>query len=254
MKRLIYALLFAAATAMDETPTEENPTDESPTSDKEYAYNSGLKGWFISDQTPVTFDSITTKDPYTLSGKYGWYKRSGMDFVFISQTLDGATIADDALVLTWIQFPDPEEPGNIEGFYCTVKYNSADKTGKNVDVETFEGTAVDFANQTGSPDEWCPPPEEGVEDTSGCKRHSVSSWQEFFTFENYPSSWDDETQVSSQACSSWRKTNTPDAFVEIKIGTTYSMSTGYKTYTNASNYAVGTVAEWGTGTVIEMTF
>jgi len=46
------------------------------------------------------------------------------------------------MVLAWASFPDPYEPGNIEGFYCTVKYNSAVETGKNVDVETFDGIAL----------------------------------------------------------------------------------------------------------------
>lgn len=137
-----------------------------------------------------------------------------------------------------------------------MKYNSGEATGKNVDVETFEGTAVDFTSATmtvGSPDVWCPAPTAGEED-SGCKRHSVASWQEFFTFENYPSSWDQETSVSSQACSAWRKTDTPDAYIVMKTGVPYSVKTGYMTYESASAYNSGTPAETGDGATIEMTF
>ena len=158
--------------------------------------------------------------------------------------------------MTWAQFPDPSEPGNIEGFYCTVKYNSAVETGKNVDVETFEGSGVDFETLTGGPDDWCPPPVEGSGEAEStvCKRHSVAQWQEFFTFENYPTTWDESTQVSTQACSAWRKTNSPDAFIEIKTGTPYTVSTGYKTYESASTYALGTVDKEATGADITMTF
>jgi len=85
------------------------------------------------------------------------------------------------MVMTWAEIEDTEVPGNIEGFYCSVKYNSGEETGKNVDVETFEGTKVDFASMTGDPNTWCPPPGEGEEPT-GCKRHSVAQWQEWLTF------------------------------------------------------------------------
>ena len=60
--------------------------------------------------------------------------------------------------------------------------------------------------------------------------------------------------MSTQACSAWRKTNSPDAFIEIKIGTAYTVSTGYKTYSSASTYALGTVDKEATGAEIIMTF
>lgn len=64
MKRFISALFLAAVYAEDEE--EWDP----------------VKGWFKSDQEPVMFDAITAGaggSSLSLSGKYGWYTRAGID-------------------------------------------------------------------------------------------------------------------------------------------------------------------------------
>ena len=160
MNRLLTAVLFAAAYAQEEEE-DEGAMD-------------GIGNWFSSEQEHALFDSITTGDPYTLTGKYGGYKKVGVSFAFISQTVGGAEIPDGGMVLTWAQIPDPETPGNVEGFYCAVKHQRSEETGENVDVETFEGTNIDFASMTGDPDLWCPEAENDETAPSGCKRHSVA--------------------------------------------------------------------------------
>ena len=71
MNRLLTAMLFAAAYAEDD--------DDEGAIDK-------IKNWFSSEQEHGLFDSITKgdRDPYTLSGKYGGYKKFGISFAFIS--------------------------------------------------------------------------------------------------------------------------------------------------------------------------
>ena len=86
MNRLLTAMLFVAAYAEDE--------------DDEGAV-AKIKNWFSSEQEHGLFDSITSGNPYTLSGKYGGYTKFGISFAFISQTVGGAEIPDGGMVLTW---------------------------------------------------------------------------------------------------------------------------------------------------------
>ena len=86
MNRLLTALLFAAAYAQEEE--DEGAMDS-------------IGNWFSSEQEHALFDSITPGDPYTLTGKYGGYKKVGVSFAFISQTVGGAEIPDGGMVLTW---------------------------------------------------------------------------------------------------------------------------------------------------------
>ena len=56
-----------------------------------------------------TFESISNedKDPYTLFGEFGAYTEFGFNLAFISMTIGGAEIPDDAIVMTWAELPDP---------------------------------------------------------------------------------------------------------------------------------------------------
>jgi hypothetical protein len=69
MLRFVYALLVATSLAQD-ADTTESETDAEEASAGEAATTGN---WFISDQQPIEFTSIETADPYTLTGKYGWY-------------------------------------------------------------------------------------------------------------------------------------------------------------------------------------
>ena len=67
MLRFVYALLVATSLAQDAETTEaETDAEEAGATD-------ATGNWFISDQKPIEFTSIETADPYTLTGKYGWY-------------------------------------------------------------------------------------------------------------------------------------------------------------------------------------
>lgn len=69
--------------------------------------------------------------------------------------------------------------------------------------------------------------------------------------QNYPSKWDEETEISSQRCSVWRKRQSPDNYIEIKYGTPYEVRTGYKVYLSAIDEKPEYMAF---GTTILMTF
>lgn len=104
-----------------------------------------MGNFLYEEKEPVSFNSIETADPYTLTGSYGEWDSAGMSFAFISMTLGGGEVPDDGYVLTWAQIEDPETPGNIEGFYCSVKYSQTETYGDEISIETFEGTSVDFS-------------------------------------------------------------------------------------------------------------
>ena len=226
-------LLSAAVSANDAETTEESS-----------GWTDSLSNWVSSEQDPVSFDSITVKDPYTLTGRYGRYTTAGINFVFIAQTVGGAQIPDGGMVMTWAEFEDPDVPGNYEAFYCSVLYDTTRESSNDVDIETFEGTEINLADRTGNPEDWCSEPEGAVdsEENTGCKHHFVSQWQEFPSSDNYPSTWDADTSISSQACSGTRLVSTSDNFIEIKTSPVeYQVKTGYKVYADRTNYIAGNV-------------
>ena len=101
------------------------------------------------------------------------------------------------------------------------------KRGSDVDIQTFEGTAVDFARTVQNrPSQWY------YLSHWDARRQETSQWNQMIANpeENYGSTWDETTQVSSQACTAKRYLETPNNYIEIKYGTAYTVRTGYYIY------------------------
>ena len=59
--------------------------------------------------------------------------------------LDGGLIENESFVVTWVEIREEREGiGHKEGFYCLVYYEQDKEEGSDVDIQTFEGTAIDF--------------------------------------------------------------------------------------------------------------
>ena len=57
--------------------------------------------------------------------------------------------------------------------------------------------------------------------------------------------------MSSVQCSAERKLKTPSNHIEVKLGTTYKVKTGYKIYATAQDFASGTVKAEQNGLMTE---
>ena len=240
--RTFAALLFAAYVyANDATEEESSSWDD-------------VKSWWSSKQEPVEFDSIITKEPCGLKGAYGWFGKVGTSNVFIRETVHGCEIADGSIVLTWAQLANPDMAGESEGFYCTVDYTKgAESTGvTDVYVKTLTGK-VDFAGLGAvTPGDWC---KEVDAETDTCMRQSLDSWNRMLTNAdvNYPiDNMDDD--LSAASCSAWRKDESPNNYMEIKMGTEYDVKTGYMIYVNQAAYDNGNAVSSGSGIMVGMTF
>ena len=71
-------------------------------------------------------------------------------------TIGNALIEDQSIVVTWAEIMDVgDKIGNKEGLVCSVIYNKAESSGSEVEILTFEGTAVDFDySARGEPEDW----------------------------------------------------------------------------------------------------
>ena len=182
MKRFIAAIaLFAVAVnAMDDDDHEDHDHDDDTTDG-----GSGddtmdtVSAWFSARQEPVAFTAIATADPCTLDGTYGWYQLAGVQQVFIGHTVAGCDIDDGARVLSWAEIEDPETPGNIEGFYCTIEFDQSEDTAMaSADLETQTGTDIDYASWNDViRTDWCKQDETKTSDENPeCTRQTASSW------------------------------------------------------------------------------
>ena len=160
MKRYIAALLAAAVYAQDAETTEETPDEEGD--EEEGGAIDGVKDFFHSEGQKVDFVSIAQaahggeESFFTLNGYYGTFKSLGTNNVYIQFTVGGGDsepIPDKTTVVSWAEIADPnDETGTNEAFYCSTLYTVGESRGSEVDVQTFEGTAIDFATTaTGEP-------------------------------------------------------------------------------------------------------
>jgi len=123
------------------------------------------------------------------------------------------------------------------------------------DVETQQGTDIDYASWDAVPrKEWCKQVE-GSEDNSECTRQAASSWQKLAlnADENYPISYDVSTSEASATCTARRLLDAPGAYIDIKSGT-YSVKSGYKVYQTQADYDAGVVQYSGNGSAQEFMF
>jgi len=147
---------------------------------------------------------------------------------------------------------NPDKAGEAEGYYCTVDYSKgASSTGfADVYVKTLTGK-LDFASWTGTKaSEWC-----AAEDGT-CARQTVDSWNRMLSDPqvNYPVD-DQDDGLSAASCSAWRKADSRDDWMEIKLGTGYSVTTGYMIYESPEAFEAGEAPlKSGTGSTVGMTF
>jgi hypothetical protein len=257
MNRYIAAIaLFAVAVnAMDDEDHDDHDHDDTDGGSGDSTMDS-VSSWFSARQEPVAFTSIATANPCLLDGTYGWFQLAGVQQVFIGHTVSGCDIPDGARVLSWAEIEDPETPGNVEGFYCTIEFDQSEDTAMgSADLETQTGTDIDYAswNEVVRTD-WCKQTE-GSEENSECTRQSASSWQKLAlnAEENYPISYDVATSKGSATCTGRRMLDTPNAYMAIKSGT-YSVKSGYKIYNNLADYDGAVVAMSGNGSAQEFMF
>jgi hypothetical protein len=257
MNRYIAAIaLFAVAVnAMDDEDHDDHDHDDTDGGSGDSTMDS-VSSWFSARQEPVAFTSIATADPCMLDGTYGWFQLAGVQQVFIGHTVSGCDIPDGARVLSWAEIEDPETPGNVEGFYCTIEFDQSEDTAMgSADLETQTGTDIDYAswNEVVRTD-WCKQTE-GSEENSECTRQSASSWQKLAlnAEENYPISYDVATSKGSATCTGRRMLDTPNAYMAIKSGA-YSVKSGYKIYNNVADYDGAVVAMSGNGSAQEFMF
>ena len=176
MKRFVAALFIALAYAdghEGEEDMEEKAEDELAD-----AWDA-TADWFSSKQEPVSWTSIVTGDPCLLSGEYGWFKKVGINAVFIRETVSGCQMAEDNVALTWAQIENPDDAGESEAFYCTVIFKEDKPAAMQGDIysKTLDGTGIDFdVFKDIAPDEWC-----ADEEADGCKRHQVDQWSRVLT-------------------------------------------------------------------------
>jgi len=257
MKRFIAAIaLFAVAVnAQDEA---EEMEDHDHDDDHEDSTMDSVSSWFSARQEPVAFTSIIKGETGTcmLDGTYGWFQLAGVQQVFIGHTVSGCDIADGARVLSWAEIEDPETPGNVEGFYCTIEFDQSEDTAAlSADLETQTGTDIDYASWDAVVrTDWCKQTE-GSEENSECTRQSASSWQKLAlnAEENYPISYDAATSMASATCTGRRMLDTPNAYMTIKSGA-YSVKSGYKVYNSEADYDAAIVAMSGNGSAQEFMF
>jgi len=258
MKRFIAALFAVAVFATDEdgnasTGAEEAAGDASETMDK-------VGDWFSSRQEPVEFTSIATADQCMLDGNYHWYKNLGLDGVVIRHHVSGCDIADGARVLTWAQIEDPDTPGNIEGFYCTITFSQTNVTATaSADVETQTGTGVDYAAWNDvTRNLWCNGEETSNvgDETPVCERMSISQWQKLASdaATNYPMVYNTATSMGEATCTAHRFLKTPSNYISMKTDTVYKVTSGFKIYNTEVDYNAGTVGLSGSGSANEFTF
>ena len=101
-----------------------------------------MRDFLAQNQEPVEWESISVAGPCKLNGSYGWYSRVAIEQVFIRANVFGCEFPTDAKVLTWAEVEDPDTPGNIEGFYCSLTYSQEESSAVrfSIDVQTHTGT------------------------------------------------------------------------------------------------------------------
>ena len=250
MKRFaaaLSALFLAFAYAQDETETE-GEEEEDPLKDGWGA----VSDWFSAKQEPVAWESIPEPAPCSLSGHYGWFRKVGISSVFIRETVADCAMAEGNIALTWAEVENPDEAGDIEGFYCTIVYKEGKQAAQQSDIyaKTLDGAGVDFAAWAAvAPTEWCKD-----EATADCKRQTSDQWTRVLTEPqtNFPYESDGDKQSTS--CTLWRQSKTPNNAFEIKNGAPYKVTTGYMLYADATGLGAGTSVADAAGVAVEMTF
>ena len=115
--------------------------------------------------------------------------------VYFRTVLDGGLIENESYVVTWVEIRvEREGIGYTEGFYCQVYYEQGEEEGSDVDIQTFEGTAIDFERMTEArPSNWY------YRSSWDAKMQMTTQWTKMVAYHgtNYASSWDAETQTSS---------------------------------------------------------
>ena len=250
MKRLI-AALFAVAVFAEDTVTDGTAEGAEGEGDVDL---DKVGDWFSSRQEPVAYTSIASASPCMLDGNYHWYKNIGVDGVVIRTRVSDCDIEDGAMVLTWAEIEDPDTPGNIEGFYCTIEFSQVNATATaSADVETLTGTGVDFKSWNDLVrTTWC---DENSE--ADCDRMSISQWQKLASDAqtNYPIEYDSATSKGDATCTAHRFLSTPNNYMEIKTGTPYKVTSGFKIYSTGADYQNGVVSDrFGSGSANEFTF
>ena len=268
MKLILPALLVSTAWAQTQQPIfgNDDGDEESTGVPEEEAVDplELLSGTVFREQEPVSFDAIEASDDiaYALSGTYGGYVTAGIDYVFIDMTVSGAELSDGNQVVMWAEIE--EEVGQkkkIEAFYCMTTYSPENGYSEVNETTSFQGSNVDLSTVTGKPETWYTEEEDEEEDVDadeevvedGAKQQTINQWLLMFTDldENYPSTWDEEAEESSQKCSVWRKRSSPDNYIEIMYGQEYNVRTGYFIYESAEAEVPLFSA---TGSYITMTF
>ena len=109
--------------------------------------------------------------------------------------LEGVLIEDESYVVTWVEIREEREGiGHKEAFYCLVYYEQGEEQGSDVDIQTFEGTAIDFERMRDTrPSNWY------YRSSWDAKMQMTTQWNKMVAYHgtNYASSWDAETQTSS---------------------------------------------------------
>jgi len=181
MKLFIAALaLFAIAVNADDAEDVDHADMDHEEAEAEAdSTMDSVSSWFSARQEPVAFTSIIPAGDgvCVLDGTYGWFQLAGVAQVFIGHTVSGCDIADGAKVLQWAEIEDPDTPGNVEGFYCTIEFDQSESSAAmGADVETQTGTDIDYSSwDMVVRTDWCKQVE-GAEDNSECTRQSASSW------------------------------------------------------------------------------
>ena len=253
MKRFVAALFIALAYADGHEGEEEGDSEEAQ--DQLADAWEATSDWFSSKQEPVSWSSIVTPSPCLLSGEYGWFKKVGINSVFIRETVSGCQMAEDNVALTWAQIENPDEAGESEAFYCTVIYKEDKPAAMQGDIysKTLDGTGIDFdALKNVAPDEWC-----ADEAADGCKRHQVDQWARVLTEPQTNFPYTSEGDKQSTSCTVFRTSSSPNAAFDIKNGMAYKVGTGYMLYTDMTAMKAGDpegLMASDTGAITEMTF
>jgi len=137
MKRFIAALFAVAAFASDDTTTEEAQADAEEAGKSASEVADGVSDWLSSRQDAVEFTTIESGSDCKLGGNYQGFKNIGLQGVSIRHQVSDCDIPEGAIVLTWAEIEDPDTPGNLEGFYCSVEFSQSNATAMaSADVET----------------------------------------------------------------------------------------------------------------------
>lgn len=86
---------------------------------------------------------------------------------------------------------------------------------------------------------------------------SISQWQKLASDAqtNYPIEYNTATSKGDATCTAHRFLSTPNNYMEVKTGTPYKVTSGFKIYSTGADYQNGIVSDrFGSGSANEFTF